>query len=75
MTIMPQPDVWSVGIQCDLLAAPPLNKLQYKEDDIIEESLPSKAERADLDTSFYIWMTPQQSKCKPSPNLAVSELE
>ena len=27
MTIMPQPDVQSVGIQCDLLAAPPLKKL------------------------------------------------
>ena len=50
-----QPDVWSVGIQCDLLAAPPLKKLQCKEDDIIEESLPSETEGADLDTSFYIF--------------------
>ena len=54
MTIMPQPDVRSVGIQCDLLAAPPLKKLQYKVDNIIEESLPSETEGADLDTSFYI---------------------
>ena len=53
MTIMPQPDVQSVGVQCDLLAAPPLKKLQYKEDDTIEESLPSETEGADLDTSFY----------------------
>ena len=51
MTMMPQPDVRSAGNQCDL-AAPPLKKLQYKEDDIIEESLPSKTEGADLDTSF-----------------------
>ena len=49
----PEPDVQSVGIQCDL-AAPPLKKLQYKEDNIIEESLPSEIEGADLDTSFYI---------------------
>ena len=42
MTIMHQPNVRSVGIQCDLLAAPPLKKLQFKEDDIIEESLPSE---------------------------------
>ena len=55
MTIMPQSDVQSVGIQCDLLAAPPLKKLQYKVDDIIEESLPSETERADPDTSFYIY--------------------
>ena len=54
MTIMPQPDVRSVGIQCDLLAVAPLRKLQYKENDIIEESLPSETQGADLDTSFYI---------------------
>ena len=54
MTMMPQPDVRSVGIQCELLAAPSLKKLQYKEDNIIEESLPSDTEGADLDTSFYI---------------------
>ena len=65
MTIMCQPDVQSVGIQCDFLAAPPLKKLQYKEDDIIEESLPSETEGADLDTSFtFPRMTPQQSKYK-----------
>ena len=53
MTIMHQPDVWSVGIQCDLLVAPPLKKLQYKVDNIIEEFLPSETERAGLDTSFH----------------------
>ena len=54
MTMMPQPDVQSVWIQCDFLAAAPLKKLQYKQDNIIEESLPSETEGADLDTSFYI---------------------
>ena len=54
MTMMPQPDVQSVGIQCDLLVAAPLKKLQYKQDNIIEESLPSETEGADRDTSFYI---------------------
>ena len=38
MTIMPQPDVRSIGIKCNLLAVPPLKKLQCK-DDITEESL------------------------------------
>ena len=51
MTIMPQQDVLSISIQCNLLAVPPLQKLKCK-DDIIEESLPSKAEETDLDTSF-----------------------
>ena len=53
MTIVPQPDVQSIGIQCNVLAAPPLKKLQYKED-LIEESLPSETEETDLDTSFHI---------------------
>ena len=38
MTIMPQPDVRSIGIKCNLLAVPPLKKLQCK-DDITEEPL------------------------------------
>ena len=37
MTSITQPDVQSIGIQCNLLAAPPLRKIQYKE----EESLPT----------------------------------
>ena len=55
MTIMPQPDVQSIGIQCNLLAVPPLKRLQCKDDVIedIEESLPSEAEETDLDTSFH----------------------
>ena len=52
MIIVPQPDVQSIRIQCNLLAAPPLKKLQYKE--LIEESLPSEAEETDLDTSFHV---------------------
>ena len=53
MTIMPQLDVRSIGNQCNLLAVPPLKKLQCK-DDITEESLPSEAEETDLDTSFHL---------------------
>ena len=56
MTDMPQPDVQSIGIQCNLLAAPPLKKLHCKADiieDITEESLPSEAEETDVDTSFH----------------------
>ena len=52
MTIMSQLDVRSIGIQCNLLVVSPLQKLQYK-DDIIKESLSSKAEETDLDTSFH----------------------
>ena len=48
MTSTTQPDVHSIGIQCNLLAAPPLKKIQYKE----EESPHSEAEETDLDTSF-----------------------
>ena len=47
MTSTTQPDVHSIGIQCNLLAAPPL-KIQYRE----EESPHSEAEETDLDTSF-----------------------
>ena len=56
MTVSPQLDVRSIGIQCNLLAVPPLKKLQCKDDiiqDIIEESLPSEAEETDVDTSFH----------------------
>ena len=48
-----QPEVHSIGIQCNLLAAPPLRKLQSLED-VTDESLPSEVEETDLDTSFYI---------------------
>ena len=56
MTVLPQLDVRSIGIQCNLLAVPPLKKLQCKDDiiqDIIEQSLPSEAEETDVDTSFH----------------------
>lgn len=49
MTSITQPDVHSIGIQCNLLAAPPL-KIQYKK----EESLHSEAEETDVDTSFCV---------------------
>ena len=52
MTILPQLDVRSIGIQCNLLAVPPLKKLQCKNDifkDMIEESLLSEVEETDLD--------------------------
>ena len=62
MTIMPQLDVRSIGFQCNLLAVPPLKKLQRK-DDITKESLPSEAEKSDLDTSFHRKIL-QQSKYK-----------
>ena len=40
MTIeMPVPEVHSAGVQCNLLAAPPLRKLKN-----LEESLPSEVE-------------------------------
>ena len=60
MTVLPQLNVRSIGVQCNLLAVPPLKKLQCKDDiiqDIIEESLPSEAEETDVDTcinSVYI---------------------
>ena len=55
MTVLPQLDVQSIGIQRNLLAVPPLKKLQCADDiikDIIEESLPSEVEETDLDNSF-----------------------
>ena len=56
MTVSPQLNVRSIGVQCNLLAVPPLKKLQCKDDiiqDIIEESLTSEAEETDVDTSFH----------------------
>ena len=53
MTVSPQLDVKSIGIQCNLLAVPPLKKLQCKVEDISEESLPSEAEETDVDTFFH----------------------
>ena len=50
MTCITQPDVHSIGIQCNLLAAPPLKKIQYKE----EEFPHSEEEETDLDTSFCV---------------------
>jgi len=51
---MPQLDVQSIGIQCNLLAVPPLKKFQSK-DDFVEEILTTEAEETDLDTSFHIF--------------------
>ena len=54
MTIeMPEPEVQSIGIQCNLLAAPPLKKLQSLED-VTEESLPSEVEETDLNAPFHV---------------------
>jgi len=51
---MPQPDVQSIGVQCNLLAVPPLKKFQSK-DNFVEETFTSEAEETDLDTSFHIF--------------------
>ena len=65
MTDMPQPDVRSIGIQWNLLAVPPLKKLQCKDDineDITEES---EVEETDVDISFHFSRRIlQQSKYK-----------
>ena len=56
MTVTPQPNVQSIGIQCNLLAVPPLKKLQCKDniiEDISEEPLPSEPEETDVHTSFH----------------------
>ena len=56
MTDTPHPNVQSIGIQCNLLAVPPLKKLQCKDDiieGITEESLPSEVEETDVNTSFH----------------------
>ena len=52
-----RPDLQSVAIQCDLLAAPPLRKLGMEHDipsDSKAESIPSDPEDTDLDVSFHI---------------------
>ena len=55
MTDMPQPaaDVRSIGIQCNLLAVPPLKKLQCKDDIIEDITEESEVEETDVDTSFH----------------------
>ena len=55
MTDMPQPDVRSIDIdiQCNLLAVPPLKKLQCKDDIIEDITEESEVEETDIDTSFY----------------------
>ena len=53
MTNMPQPDVQSIGIQCNLLAVPPLKKLQCKDDIIEDITEESEVEETDVDTSFH----------------------
>ena len=55
MTDTPQPaaDVQSIGIQCNLLAVPPLKKLKYKDDIIEDITEESKVEETVVDTSFY----------------------
>ena len=55
MTETPQPaaDVQSIGIQCNLLAVPPLKKLKCKDDIIEDITEESKVEETVVDTSFY----------------------
>ena len=63
MTIeMPTPEVQSVGVQCNLLAPPPLRMLKNLED-VNEESLPSEVEETDLDICF-----PGRKHNRVSPN-------
>ena len=52
-----QPDLRSIGIQCNLLGAPPLQKLEMEQDypsDSKAESITSDPEDTDLNTSFQI---------------------
>ena len=53
MNIMPSSNVQSIGIQCSLLAAPPLKKLLCKED-VVEESIHGKTDETDLHTSSHV---------------------
>ena len=48
------PVTCSIGIQCDLLAAAPLQKLTSESISAIEESLSIDNEEADLDTSYQL---------------------
>jgi len=52
-----RPKLRSVGIQCDLLAVPPLRKLARGDDvpsEVVNEPITSDPEDTDLDTSFNI---------------------
>ena len=49
-----QQETHSIGIQCNLLAAAPLQKLTSSETISAEESLSTDTEEADLDTSFQL---------------------
>ena len=52
-----RPDLRSIAIQCDILAAPPLRKLGMEQDvprDFKAESIPSNPEDTDIDASFHI---------------------
>ena len=49
-----QREACSIGIQCDLLVAAPLQKLTSSESLSVEESLSTDTEEADLDTSFQL---------------------
>ena len=55
MTDTPQPaaDVRLFGIQCNLLAVPPLKKLKCKDDIIEDITEESEVEETDVDTSFH----------------------
>ena len=56
-TMTHRPKLVSVGIQCDLLAVPPLWKLVRGDDvptEAIAEPITSDPEDTDLDTSFQI---------------------
>ena len=48
------PATCSIGIQCDLLAAAPLQKLTSESISAVEESLSTDNEEADLDTSYQL---------------------
>ena len=58
MTCITQPDVHSIGIQCNLLVAPPLKKIQYKEEEFLHSE----------EISIHLFVFPrrilQQSKYK-----------
>jgi len=46
--------VQSIGVQCNLLAAPPLQKLKVQEDSDRHTSDPEDTDLTDLDTSFQL---------------------
>ena len=55
MTDTPQPaaDVRSIGIQCNLLAVPPLKKLKCKDDIIEDITEESEVEETDVDHLYW----------------------